>query len=243
MHSRNRTSPQRADRGPRCKQVTARAGAAIQTPFCGRFGFSLPLADAGGSVNASGSSGVVLSHGCKGVIRSLLQHPARGVTAFAFALALTPFCAGGTFAVLGPQAGSWPSILSSAGHFSAPVSSAEIFVASPGAPASVDWKSKVEKGAALILEGSSPLAASFGYRAQTETISVVHLVDIHNPALPIIWRRLSKFPATMFPPERASSRKIAGQPRRWLQASGSVQARCCGSRHLPARTAMSAFLT
>lgn len=78
-------------------------------------------------------------------------------------------------------------ILSAAGHFRAPATAAEVFVAPPGTPASADWRSKVEKGAALILEGSSPLAASFGYRAQPDTVSVVNIVDVHNPPLPIIW--------------------------------------------------------
>ncbi|MGA2712699.1 MAG: hypothetical protein ABSG41_06300 [Bryobacteraceae bacterium] len=133
--------------------------------------------------------------------------------AFAFAVAMTPFCAGGTFAVLGSQAGSWPSILSSAGHFPAPASSAEIFVAPQGAPASADWKSKVEKGVALILEGPSPLAASFGYRAQPETISVVHPVDIHNPALPIIWEKAIELPRYEVP---ASARVFARD--RWTSA-------------------------
>ena len=49
---------------------------------------------------------------------------------------LAPACFGGTFAVLGPQAGPWPLVLSAAGHFQAPVASAEIFVAPPGTPAS-----------------------------------------------------------------------------------------------------------
>jgi len=126
---------------------------------------------------------------------------------------MTPFCAGGTFAVLGPQAGSWPSILSAAGHFPAPASSAEIFVAPQGAPASTDWKSKVERGAGLILEGPSPLAASFGYRAQPETISVVHPVDIHNPALPIIWEKAIELPRYEVP---AGARVFAKD--RWTSA-------------------------
>ena len=133
--------------------------------------------------------------------------------AFGLTIAWAPFCAGGTFAVLGPQAGSWPSILSSAGHFSAPVSSAEIFVAPPGTPASADWKSKVEKGAALVLEGSSPLAASFGYRAQAETVSVVHLIDIHNPTLPIIWEKAIEIPRYDVP---AGARVFAKD--RWTSA-------------------------
>ncbi len=112
----------------------------------------------------------------------------------ALLLAFAPCCIGGTFAILGPQPGAWPSILSASGHISVPASAADIFVAPPNTPASAEWKSKVEKGAALILEGASPLASSFGYRSQTETVSVVHLVDIHNPALPIIWEKAIELP-------------------------------------------------
>jgi hypothetical protein len=117
-----------------------------------------------------------------------------------FLMLFAPACFGGTFAVLGPHAGPWPLLLSAGGHFQAPPASAEIFVAPPGTPASADWKSKVEKGAALILEGSSPLAASFGYRPRTETLSVVHLVDIHNPALPVIWEKPIELPRYDAPP-------------------------------------------
>ncbi len=128
-------------------------------------------------------------------------------------LALAPFCAAGTFAVLGPQAGSWPAILSSAGHIGAPAASAEIFVAPPGTPASADWKSKVEKGAALILEGTSPLAASFGYKARSETVSVVHLIDVHNVSLPVIWERAIELPRYDVP---ADARVFAKD--RWTSA-------------------------
>ncbi len=122
------------------------------------------------------------------------MHSRSSFAGLALAFALAPCCAAGTFAVLGSQPGPWPSILSAAGHISVPVSAADIFVAPPNAAASVEWKSKVEKGAALILEGASPLAASFGYRGQTETVSVVHLVDIHNPSLPIIWEKAIELP-------------------------------------------------
>jgi hypothetical protein len=122
------------------------------------------------------------------------MHLRNSFLCLATALAAAPLCAGGTFAVLGPNSGSWPAILSSVGHIPAPAASAEIFVAPPGTPASADWKSKVEKGAALILEGTSPLAASFGFKAGADTVSVVHLVDIHNAALPVIWQRPIELP-------------------------------------------------
>lgn len=110
-------------------------------------------------------------------------------------------CFGGTFAVLGPQTSSWPSILSAAGHVPAPAASAEILVAPPAALASVDWKNKVENGAALILEGSSPLAASFGFRATQDVVPVVHVIDVHNPKLPIIWDKPAELARFEVPPE------------------------------------------
>jgi hypothetical protein len=116
-----------------------------------------------------------------------------------FLVALSPFCSAGTFAVSGPQAGPWPSILSSVGHIAGPAASANILVAAPAAPASLDWNRRIESGAALILEGSSPLAASFGFRPQPETVSVVHIVDVHNPSLPIIWSKAVDIPRYEIP--------------------------------------------
>jgi hypothetical protein len=112
----------------------------------------------------------------------------------ALLLVFAPACFAGTFSVIGPQTGPWPSILSSAGHIASPAASADIFVAPPSTPSAADWKSRIENGAALVLEGSSPLAASFGFRAKSETVSVVHLVDVHNPSLPVIWSQAVELP-------------------------------------------------
>jgi hypothetical protein len=112
---------------------------------------------------------------------------------------LAPVCSAGTFAVMGAQSGPWPSILSSVGHTAGTLASADITVAPSGTPASADWKPRIENGAALILEGPSPLAASFGFRPQAETVSVVHLVDIHNPALPIVWSQVLDLPRYEIP--------------------------------------------
>ncbi|MEP6715935.1 MAG: hypothetical protein ABJC09_10190 [Terriglobia bacterium] len=117
-------------------------------------------------------------------------------------LLLVPaICSASTFAVLGPRPGPWPAILSSAGHIPSPAAGAEIFVALPGSPAAADWQAKVKNGAALILEGSSPLAASFGFRARLDTVSVIHVTDVHNPALPLIWNHAVEMPRTDIPPE------------------------------------------
>ena len=42
---------------------------------------------------------------------------------------------------------------------------ADIYVAPLNAPASPDWRAKVMRGAALILEGTSPLAVQFRFHA------------------------------------------------------------------------------
>ena len=114
-------------------------------------------------------------------------------------IAFAASCAGGTFALIGPQAGSWPSVLSAAGHVSGPTASADIFVAPPNTPFAADWQRKVKGGAALILEGSSPLAASFGFRPGSDTFSVIHLVDVHNPGLPVIWSKPVEIQRTKIP--------------------------------------------
>lgn len=86
-------------------------------------------------------------------------------------------------------------------------------MAPPGTPAAADWKSRVEKGAALILEGTSPLAASFGYKALSGTVSVVRLIDVHNPSLPIIWEHATELPRYGVP---AGARVFAKD--RWTSA-------------------------
>jgi hypothetical protein len=103
-------------------------------------------------------------------------------------------CSAAIFTVLGSEPGSWPIILSSVGHLPGPATQAGIFVARAGTPAAADWKAKVEHGAALILEGTSPVASSFGFKAGTDSISTVHLVDTHNPALPVIWEKAIELP-------------------------------------------------
>jgi hypothetical protein len=133
-------------------------------------------------------------------MRSQNKFRLRSMAAVLFApLCSAGICSAGTFTILGPPSGAWTSILSSAGHIAGPAASAEIFVAPPATPASADWKSRTANGTALILEGSSPLAASFGFKPQPEIVSVVHLVDIHNPSLPVIWSQALELPRYEIP--------------------------------------------
>jgi hypothetical protein len=111
---------------------------------------------------------------------------------------------GGSFAVLGPQPGAWPTILASSGHAPASPASADIVVVPVSAPASAvgplaAWRERVKSGLVLILEGASPLAARFGFAPSIETVSVIHIVDIHNPTLPIVWSKAVEIPKTEIP--------------------------------------------
>jgi hypothetical protein len=145
-----------------------------------------------------------------------------------FGLLIAMPCAAGTFTVIGAQPGAWPAILSSVGHIPAAAGQAEtadILVATAGTPASADWQKRVNEGAALILEGSSPLAASFGFRARiasggAESVSIIHLVDRHNPGLPVIWEKALELPrydtpagATIFAQDRWSSEPLVAGMR------------------------------
>jgi hypothetical protein len=116
-------------------------------------------------------------------------------------LALSASAQGGTFAVIGSKATAWPSILSSVGHVPGPAASADIVVAPANTPNSADWQARVRSGAALILEGPSPLAAAFGFKPGADTVPVIHVVDVHNPSLPVIWAKSLEIPKTEIPSE------------------------------------------
>src|SRR6185437_10193575 len=51
----------------------------------------------------------------------------------------------------------------------------------------------------LILEGSSPLASRFGFIAGSETVPTIHIVDEHNPSLPVIWSKSIDIPRYEIP--------------------------------------------
>jgi hypothetical protein len=103
------------------------------------------------------------------------------------------------FSVLSDDAGAWPEILSSVGLQRQPAGLARIFVARSGAPASVEWNGRVEKGDILILEGESSLADMFGFRRGKENVRVGSLTDVHRPKLPIVWENGLELPVFDLP--------------------------------------------
>jgi hypothetical protein len=111
-------------------------------------------------------------------------------------------CSGATltFHVAGDDAGAWPSILSSIGLQSATVNGDVEVIPANVAAAETDWAQRVERGTILIIEGASPLAASFGFRATTQHISVQSLEDLRAPQLRIIWERAAEVQVFEIPP-------------------------------------------
>ena len=99
---------------------------------------------------------------------------------------------------LGDDAGSWPDILSSIGLERQSADTSRIFVARSGA-AAPEWATRVEGGAFLILEGRSPLAEQFGFRAGKATVKVSSVADKHAPELSIVWQSPAEVPVFELP--------------------------------------------
>jgi hypothetical protein len=104
------------------------------------------------------------------------------------------------FSVLSEDAGAWPEVLSSIGLQQHPAAVARVLVARAGTAASPEWSNRVEQGAMLILEGESPLAEAFGFRAGQKRAPVNSLADVHNPALSIVWEKALDLPVFQIPP-------------------------------------------
>ncbi len=117
------------------------------------------------------------------------------------------------FSVLSEDAGAWPAILSSIGLERQPAGVSHVFVARTGAAASTEWVARVNGGAILILEGESSLAEMFGFRRGKDNVKVNSLLDVHRPALAIIWERGLELPVFDLP---AGARVFARE--RWSKA-------------------------
>ena len=96
-----------------------------------------------------------------------------------------------SFHVLGDEPGSWPEILSSIGLTNGATGAASVVVAPRGVEAPADeWMERVDRGAMLIVEGDSALAAAFGFKPGAKPkISVVSVEDLRAPELRIVWAK------------------------------------------------------
>src|SRR6202046_3691141 len=95
-----------------------------------------------------------------------------------------------SYHVLGDDPGSWPAVLSSIGLINDAGGTAGVVVAPGGTnPPPAEWVARVGQGTILILEGESPLAAAFGFRATAKRVTVRSVVDVRAPKLSIVWEK------------------------------------------------------
>src|SRR5689334_25246884 len=50
-----------------------------------------------------------------------------------------------------------------------------------------DWRTRVESGGLLILEGESLAATALGFKITPKKLRVTSIIDVHNPKLSIVW--------------------------------------------------------
>ena len=106
-----------------------------------------------------------------------------------------------SFHVLGDDTGSWPAILSAIGLREN--ATGDVLVLAHGAQLSFqECQSRLDRGAILILEGQSPLAESFGFRASSKPHVIVRSVeDVRASKLHIIWEKPLDLPVFDIPRE------------------------------------------
>lgn len=109
------------------------------------------------------------------------------------------------FALPLAAADNWEALLKASGM---PPGFRDLFVVRDGVEIA-DWSERVERGAILILEGASQTAESAGFKLTNRRIAVRQIVDLHRPALPIVWEQAVTVPvfeiptsATMFAREK-----------------------------------------
>ena len=105
-----------------------------------------------------------------------------------------------TYHVLGDEPGAWPKILSSIGMQPIAGGPAGVVVVRRGSPqTAASWKSRIEQGLILVLEGESDLAQSFGFKPGPKHIAVSSLKDIRAPKLSIVWEQMLEMPVYKLP--------------------------------------------
>jgi hypothetical protein len=62
-----------------------------------------------------------------------------------------------------------------------------------------DYAARVEQGTILILEGDSPVAASFGFRSTAKQVTIRSVVDARAPKLGVVWEEAAVVPRTELP--------------------------------------------
>jgi hypothetical protein len=120
-----------------------------------------------------------------------------------------------SFHVIGDEPGGWPELLLSMGLTSGTGGGASVIVAPHGTDLPyIEWSARVEHGVILIVEGDSPLASAFGFRASAEPrVATRSIEDLRAPDLRIVWEKTLDLPVVQIP---AEARMFARE--RWQKA-------------------------
>src|SRR5260370_1997360 len=95
-----------------------------------------------------------------------------------------------TYHITGDTPGPWPNILSSVGLTNSP-GPTNLFILRGGAGTATatgtvqQWIDKIEKGAVVVVEGESDLAASLPIHPSGKHVMVRTIINVPSPALPI----------------------------------------------------------
>ncbi len=120
-----------------------------------------------------------------------------------FAFCLLPFASclsARTFHVPGGDPGAWPAIFQAAGFSPRVIGSSGIYVLRNGGKHEAAlWKERVARGAFLVLEGESALAAEFGFRTTGQRVRVASVRDERRPTLDIVWEHPLELPVVETP--------------------------------------------
>jgi hypothetical protein len=102
--------------------------------------------------------------------------------------------------VIGDDPGAWPRVLSSVGLTAKAAGPIGIFVVRGKSPlTAAQWLDRVDKGAYLVLESDTELAAALGFKPTDKRVVVRGIEDIHNPELQIVWEKSAEVPVFEVP--------------------------------------------
>ncbi len=106
-----------------------------------------------------------------------------------------------SFHVAGNAPGSWPTVLSSIGLREN--ATGDVLVVPSGAQISAqECQARLDRGALVVLEGSSALAESFGFHVTAKPHVMVRSVeDVRAPKLRIVWEKALELPVVEIPKE------------------------------------------
>ncbi len=106
-----------------------------------------------------------------------------------------------SFEVSGGDAGAWPEVLASLGLMAGEGAQAGILVIPAGVEPPADWQARADRGAIIVVEGASPLAAELGFRTGEGNVTVRSVIDVRAPDLAIVWEDEVTIPRFTAPPQ------------------------------------------